>query len=360
MAAHRMERKVRHLSKRQLITLVCSLAAVIALIVAGALTANSYKRHSRQSLAATQGESFDVIDGRQVASRSTARSELRDGVGGAGSGTSYVRVSINGHSRLVFGSHFTTVKSVLQQAGITLEPTDEISPSLSSKVTEKTVITITRAGTSIETVDTDIDFNTIKKDDPSLPKGTQKVKTRGRKGVMEATNLVQKAGSRRVSVNTLASWVKRAPVNKVILVGTGTGSSTAPSNSSKSSSSSSSSSSSNSSASKQADNPASEIGTTMPVGDAQSYAHQQVRTKGWGEDQFTCLVQLWQRESGWRVNAANPSGAYGIPQALPGSKMGAGWQTDAKVQINWGLGYIQGRYQTPCGAWAHSNATGWY
>ncbi len=60
------------------------------------------------------------------------------------------------------------------------------------------------------------------------------------------------------------------------------------------------------------------------------------------------------------MNAANPSGAFGIPQALPGSKMGAGWQTDYKVQINWGLGYIAGSYGSPCGAWAHSNAFNWY
>ena len=66
---------------------------------------------------------------------------------------------------------------------------------------------------------------------------------------------------------------------------------------------------------------------------------------------------------GWRVNAANSSGAYGIPQALPGSKMasaGADWQTNPATQIAWGLGYIAGRYGTPCGAWDHSESNGWY
>lgn len=84
---------------------------------------------------------------------------------------------------------------------------------------------------------------------------------------------------------------------------------------------------------------------------------------GWGDDQFACLVSLWNRESGWRVNAANSSGAYGIPQALPGSKMasaGADWQTNPATQIAWGLGYIAGRYSTPCGAWGHSESNGWY
>lgn len=85
---------------------------------------------------------------------------------------------------------------------------------------------------------------------------------------------------------------------------------------------------------------------------------------GWGEDQFGCLVALWAKESGWNVNAYNASsGATGIPQALPGSKMasaGADWQTNPATQITWGLGYIAGRYGTPCGAWDTSQAKGWY
>jgi hypothetical protein len=79
--------------------------------------------------------------------------------------------------------------------------------------------------------------------------------------------------------------------------------------------------------------------------------------------QFGCLDNLWDRESGWRTTAENPSGAYGIPQALPGSKMasaGADWQTNDKTQIKWGLGYIKERYSTPCGAWAYWQANGSY
>jgi hypothetical protein len=89
-------------------------------------------------------------------------------------------------------------------------------------------------------------------------------------------------------------------------------------------------------------------------------ARSMVAARGWGTDQFNCLVTMWNHESGWRVNAANPSGAYGIPQALPGSKMGPGWQTDAKVQITWGLSYIASRYGTPCGAWAFWQAHDFY
>ncbi|TFC52380.1 lytic transglycosylase domain-containing protein [Cryobacterium sp. TMT1-21] len=99
-------------------------------------------------------------------------------------------------------------------------------------------------------------------------------------------------------------------------------------------------------------------------GSAQAIASGMVADRGWGDDQFNCLVSLWKKESGWRVNAENSSsGAYGIPQALPGSKMatsGDDWQTNAATQIDWGLGYISGRYGTPCGAWAHSGDVGWY
>ena len=85
---------------------------------------------------------------------------------------------------------------------------------------------------------------------------------------------------------------------------------------------------------------------------------------GWSSSQFSCLDPLWTHESGWRVTAENAgSGAYGIPQALPGSRMasaGADWQASAATQITWGLDYIKGTYGSPCGAWAHEEAAGWY
>jgi len=96
---------------------------------------------------------------------------------------------------------------------------------------------------------------------------------------------------------------------------------------------------------------------------AQAIARDMLLARGWGDDQFGCLVELWNHESGWNVYASNPSGAYGIPQALPGSKMataGADWQSNPATQISWGLGYISGRYGTPCGAWDSFNSQGWY
>lgn len=101
-------------------------------------------------------------------------------------------------------------------------------------------------------------------------------------------------------------------------------------------------------------------GPVAPASVAQAYAAGLVAGRGWAASEFGCLVSLWNRESGWNSHAANPSGAYGIPQALPGSKMGGDWQNDYKVQIRWGIGYIAARYGSPCGAWAHSNAVGSY
>ncbi len=98
---------------------------------------------------------------------------------------------------------------------------------------------------------------------------------------------------------------------------------------------------------------------------AQGIARQMAASEfGWGDDQFACLVSLWNRESGWNYQAYNSSsGAGGIPQALPASKMasaGADWATNPATQILWGLRYINGSYGSPCSAWDHSESTGWY
>lgn len=89
-----------------------------------------------------------------------------------------------------------------------------------------------------------------------------------------------------------------------------------------------------------------------------------LRRYGWRHYQFRYLDRLWSRESGWRVRARNPaSGAYGIPQAVPGARMavaGPNWRTSARTQILWGLEYIKRRYGSPHRAWKHELAAGWY
>jgi hypothetical protein len=100
-----------------------------------------------------------------------------------------------------------------------------------------------------------------------------------------------------------------------------------------------------------------------PAGSPQQIAQQLLGQYGWA-GQFSCLNSLWTLESGWNIYAENPTtGAYGIPQALPGDKMasaGPDWQSDPTTQIRWGLDYIQATYGSPCAAWSHEEADGWY
>ncbi|WP_228641940.1 lytic transglycosylase domain-containing protein [Microtetraspora sp. AC03309] len=95
-----------------------------------------------------------------------------------------------------------------------------------------------------------------------------------------------------------------------------------------------------------------------------AYAFRLVARRSWPGTQFQCLDSLWTRESGWNHRAENPSsGAYGIPQALPGNKMsgtGVDWRFNPVTQIRWGLKYIRLRYGSPCGAWGHFQSNNWY
>ena len=104
---------------------------------------------------------------------------------------------------------------------------------------------------------------------------------------------------------------------------------------------------------------------SQSVASLQDYAHSLViNTYGWSEADFTALVSLWNKESGWSVTAGNSrSGAYGIPQSLPGSKMaseGADWATNGETQIRWGLKYILNTYGSPSNAWGHFLSHNWY
>jgi hypothetical protein len=119
-------------------------------------------------------------------------------------------------------------------------------------------------------------------------------------------------------------------------------------------------------ASKAAAQPGQTAAAAVPAasGSPRQIAQAMLGSFGWSSSQFSCLDPLWEHESRWSVTAANPgSGAFGIPQALPGSRMasaGPDWQTSAATQITWGLRYIRNTYGSPCAAWSHAQATGWY
>ena len=103
---------------------------------------------------------------------------------------------------------------------------------------------------------------------------------------------------------------------------------------------------------------------TGTVSEYQEYARERCSAYGWSDGDFGALVKLWNRESGWNPNTRNSSsGAYGIPQALPASKMasaGSDYMTNYKTQINWGLSYISSRYGSPSSAWSYFQSNGWY
>jgi resuscitation-promoting factor RpfB len=173
-------------------------------------------------------------------------------------------------------------------------------------------------------------FKTTTVSDPTLAKGKTTVVTAGKNGVAQVIYAVVYVDGVATGQTVVSSTTVTAAKGQVVKVGT----LVAPS-----------------------------VVIVVDPGSAQAIAQQMLLAKGMGADQFSCLVQMWDRESGWRVNAANPSGAYGIPQALPGSKMavdGADWRTNPATQITWGLNYIDGRYVSPCGAWTFWQAHGWY
>ena len=106
------------------------------------------------------------------------------------------------------------------------------------------------------------------------------------------------------------------------------------------------------------------VSETVEATDPRDIAMSMLGDYGWSSDQFSCLDSLWVSESNWNINATNSSsGAYGIPQALPASKMasaGPDWQTNPATQIEWGLDYISARYGSPCSAWSFKQGNNWY
>lgn len=216
-----------------------------------------------------------------------------------------------------------TVADMLKDKKITIGKDDTLSVDGEATLTANMTIELWRNGKQTITEDKDIPFDTEKVQDVDRELGYKEVKTPGVLGKRTVTYEVEMKNGAEVSRKEIQSVTMKEPVKQIETVGA-----KAP--------------------------------PVMNPSETAELGHQMMLAYGFGEDQWPCLFQLWTRESGWRVTASNPSGAYGIPQALPGSKMGPGWQNDASVQIQWGLGYVKGRYQTPCGAWAAFNQKGWY
>ncbi|PWG66664.1 G5 domain-containing protein [Bifidobacterium callitrichidarum] len=243
-----------------------------------------------------------------------------------------IKITINGKQRRILAEPHKTIKAALDENGITLEPDSVISPTLESKVKEDTAITITAPETTVETSEEPIPFSTVKKETSTLPKGQEKTETEGQNGVMEATKLVIKTGDKIVHSNVFTAQVKTPPTDKVILVGTL--------------------------------DPTSQLGITTPTSEIQKWAHDYLLANGYTEDDFTAANHIINHESGWSPTATNPSsGAYGLGQALPGSKMsvaGADWQTNYQTQFKWFIQYCETGYGSIQNAYAHWVSVGNY
>lgn len=222
-----------------------------------------------------------------------------------------------------------TVREVLRSAGVVLGPHDQVEPGLDENATGS--VTVTRVTTEARSETVEQPFETVRQDDGALEKGSEVVAREGRTGLQVVAYEAHLVDGVEVDRTVLASRVVREPVDALVRVGT-------------------------------FEPPP--PGATVSPGTARELGREMVLARGWDESQWQCLDSLWQKESGWRTTAENrSSGAYGIPQSLPGSKMASvadDWRTNPATQITWGLGYIGNRYGTPCGAWAHSQARNWY
>lgn len=217
------------------------------------------------------------------------------------------------------------------EATATEENVNELSMEMISQaynpITEKTIVEVQS-----------IPFETVTKNVANGASETKdQVLQEGREGKKEVTYRVKYQNDVEIERTEVSSVVLEEPVNKIVQV-------RAKQTTSRSSS-----------------------GRTYisgSVAEYQAYARARCSAYGWSTADFNCLVALWNKESKWNPNAYNSgSGAYGIPQALPASKMataGTDYRTNYKTQINWGLSYISSRYGSPSAAWSHSKSTGWY
>ena len=232
-------------------------------------------------------------------------------------------VAISGVAGVAAGA----VSSTVYASPPTAKATDALASSALAAAPDPTatipaiVATGGEASTAIETVQVPLEPESIRQTDKYLPVGYTKVLSKGDPGLQLAMYSVTSVDGVETHRDLLASFVVKEPTHDVVSVGA----LVVPAR-----------------------------GAIVP-GSTRDIGKQIAASWGWTDIEWLCLDNLFARESGWRTDADNPnSSAYGIPQALPGSKMasaGADWATNPATQITWGLGYIKGRYGTPCGAW---------
>ncbi|MDR1355282.1 MAG: G5 domain-containing protein [Propionibacteriaceae bacterium] len=238
----------------------------------------------------------------------------------------YVELKVDGATHH-FSTLATDVAEVLAERGITLRETDLLNMTPNTAIVDGIRIVVQRVELRTETKTDAIAFGINRRYTSALAPGETRILTAGTPGVNTSTWQVTYVDDVETSRELLSEVMSQEPILEQLEVGVGS------------------------------------VGNITP-NSAQDIANTLVAQQGWDNTEFQCLVLLWQRESNWRVNAENQwSGAYGIPQALPGDKMaqfGDDWRTNPETQIKWGLNYIARRYSTPCGAWEFFQNNSWY
>lgn len=208
-------------------------------------------------------------------------------------------------------SRGTTVGALLKDNGIAVSSSDNVTPSLTTSLTSAMKIEVSRVRVNVETVDEPIDKPVQQVSDDSQPRGYKKVKTEGSDGLRRVSYVVTYTNGKIAAKKEVKSETITEPVARVEVVGT----------------------------------------KVLYTNDAIQLGHDMAAARGWTGDNWDALYKLWMKESGWNPNSVNnSSGACGIPQAYPCSKI---TDKSAAGQITWGLNYIKGRYGTPSAAWAY-------
>lgn len=248
-----------------------------------------------------------------------------------------VSVNVDGAARTIDAGAGAATAVVLAKAGIALGPLDEVVATQNG--VGQPVLTVTRVQRGGDTEEQEIPFEVTTTPDERLYQGQEIVETPGVVGIKRITYATTTRNGQTDQRQVLREDVVRQPVTQVVRAGT----KPLPRGIS--------------AAQMQAG------GGTSPAA-AKAMAAAILPEFGFGMDQYQCLIDLWEHESGWNYTSTNASsGAYGIPQSLPGTKMAAAgedWRTNPATQIRWGLGYIRGRYGDPCGAWAAWQVKKWY
>ena len=273
----------------------------------------------------------------------------------------------NGYEMTVLTSK-TNVKDILEDNNIIINEDEKVSPNedenISSdkniKITKKSeqeveVAKVSESGIDatldsllgaystviekIEVIEEAIPFETITKDISDGAESTKnQVIQEGKEGLRRVTYKVKYQNDIEIERTQISEEIVEEPVNKIVQVKSNVISS-------------------------RSETPVRDA-VTGSVAEYQAYARQRCYDYGWSDSDVNALINLWTKESGWQVTNKNrSSGAYGIPQALPASKMasaGSDYLTNYKTQINWGLSYIKSRYGSPSNAWSAFRSKGWY